>query len=271
MHRRLHSRRAEEEGVIFHRFPKQPIVVDLADINPKITEKFPGSDWLEGKVKKKQPIGWDVEWPPDGRKETDNPIALMQFADAETALLIRTHRTGHWLPPIITEVLTSDTCIKVCVGYDSADKHKMRMSFDLQPAGLLDLATLAAQKGLKEAGLKSLAEYFQYRIRKETRIARSNWAQPELTAEQQAYAAEDAYFTFLLREKLEELPDKKEEIQSLAVEGQLRLQEGWAEQGIEKRHDGLWCQLCHQGPMNTPDNVRTHLMGSNHVSWMQPT
>ena len=267
MHRRLHGRRPEDEGAVFHRFPKQPILVDLADIDVK-TEKFNGAEWLLGKIRNKQAVGWDLEWPPD-RKETDNPIALMQFADADTALLIRTHRTRQWLPNVIRDLLTSDTCIKVCVGFDSADKHKMRTSFDLQPAGLLDLATLAAQKGLKEAGLKSLAEHFQYRIRKETRIARSNWASPQLTVEQQAYAAEDAYFTFLLKEKLEELPDKKDEIQSLAVEGQLKLQEGWVEQGIEKRHDGLWCQLCHQGPMNTPENVRTHLLGNNHVTWMR--
>ena len=263
MHRRLHGRRAEEDGTIFHRFPKQPIVVDLADIDAR-TRKFPGAEWLEEKLRTKQAIGWDLEWPPD-RKEIDNPIALMQFADADTALLIRTHRTGHWLPDVIQEVLTSEACIKICVGFDSSDKHKMRTSFDMQPAGLLDLATLAAQKGLKENGLKSLAERFQFKVRKEPRIARSNWAQPVLTPEQVTYAAEDAYFTFLLREKLEALPDKKDEVESLAVEGQLRLQEGWREQGIEKRHDGLWCQLCHQGPMNTPENVRSHVMGNNHV------
>ena len=133
MHRRIHRKRPEEEGLVFHRFPKQPIVVDLAEINPKTT-KFPGSDWLEGKLKTKQAVGWDVEWPPDGRTQAENPVALMQFADAETALLVRTHRTGQWLPSVIREVLTSETCTKVCVGYDSAAKHKMRMSFDLQPA-----------------------------------------------------------------------------------------------------------------------------------------
>ena len=264
MHRRLYGRRLDDEDVIYHKFPKTPIVVDLSQIDGG-GKRFPGSSWLEEKLRNKQAVGWDLEWPPD-RKERDNPIALMQFADADTALLVRTHISQSWLPDLIQSVLESESCIKICVGFDSADKHKMRTSFNLLPGGLLDLATLAAQKGLKEAGLKSLAERFGFRIRKEPRIARSNWAQAQLTAEQVTYAAEDAYFTFLLREKLEELPDKREEVQSLAVEGQLRLQEGWAEQGIEKRHDGLWCQLCHQGPMNTPDNVRTHLMGNNHAA-----
>eukprot|EP00439_Symbiodinium_sp_Y106_P019681 s4304_g2.t1 len=263
MHRRLYGRRLDDEDVIYHKFPKTPIVVDLSQIDGG-GKRFPGSSWLEEKLRNKQAVGWDLEWPPD-RRDRDNPIALMQFADADTALLVRTHVSQSWLPDLIQSVLESESCIKICVGFDSADKHKMRTSFNLLPAGLLDLATLAAQKGLKEAGLKSLAERFNFRIRKEPRIARSNWAQETLTPEQVTYAAEDAYFTFLLREKLEELPDKKEEVQSLAVEGQLRLQEGWAEQGIEKRHDGLWCQLCHQGPMNTPDNVRTHLMGNNHA------
>ncbi|CAJ1327337.1 unnamed protein product [Effrenium voratum] len=266
MYRKLCARKPDLQQAedIFHTFRGNLDVVDLADIDAGLND-FPGAKWLEGKIRNRQPIGWDLEWPPDRSKEANNPIALMQFADHEYALLIRTHRSERWLPSVVRQALLSDTCTKICVGWDGADKKKMKISFELEPLGLLDLSVVASQKGLRERGLKALAEHFGFRIRKETRVARSNWAVRELTTEQEMYAAEDAYFTYLLKEKLESLPDIEEESVNLAVEGQLALREGWAEAGIVRRHDGLHCELCHQGPMNTQENVESHLRGSNHA------
>lgn len=84
---------------------------------------------------------------------------------------------------MLKQVLASETCPKICVGWDGADKKKMKTSFELEPAGLVDLATLAQQKGLKERGLKALAEHFEYKMKKETRVARSNWANEQLNQE----------------------------------------------------------------------------------------
>lgn len=262
MYRRLAARKVDSEGD-YDRYEGQAIVVDLAEIDGR-GESFEGAKWLESKFRNRQPIGWDLEWPPDRTKDSNNPIALMQFADHETVLLIRTHRTERWLPNVVKQVLSSETCVKICVGWDGADKKKMKSSFELEPAGLLDLATLASQKGLRERGLKALAEHFGLKMKKETRVARSDWATLQLSKEQVAYAAEDAYFTYLLKDKLEALTDVEDESVNLAVEGQLALRPGWAEAGIVRRHDGLHCELCGQGPMNTHENVLSHLRGNNH-------
>eukprot|EP00913_Durusdinium_trenchii_P022731 g21347.t1 len=218
-------------------FTGQVIVVDLSELDSKSSEDFQGSKWLENKSlprlastgrdarsRNRQPVGFDLEWPPDRMKDSNNPIALMQFSDDETALLVRTHRTERWLPNILKQVLSSENCQKICVGWDGADKKKMKSSFELEVAGLLDLATLASQKGLRERGLKALAEHFGLHMKKDG-------------TDQIAYAAEDAYFTYILKDKLEALPDLEEEGVDLAVEGQLALQPGWKEAG--KREDAL--------------------------------
>ncbi|CAK9032709.1 Werner syndrome ATP-dependent helicase homolog (Exonuclease WRN) (Focus-forming activity 1) (FFA-1) [Durusdinium trenchii] len=265
MYRRLCARKTDDESASYSSFTGQVIVVDLSELDSKSSEDFQGSKWLENKSRNRQPVGFDLEWPPDRMKDSNNPIALMQFSDDETALLVRTHRTERWLPNILKQVLSSENCQKICVGWDGADKKKMKSSFELEVAGLLDLATLASQKGLRERGLKALAEHFGLHMKKETRVARSNWAALHLTEDQIAYAAEDAYFTYILKDKLEALPDLEEEGVDLAVEGQLALQPGWKEAGIVRKHDGLHCALCSQGPMNTHENVKMHLRGNNHV------
>lgn len=247
----------------YSKFEGRIHVVNLADINGK-SEEFDGKDWLEEKVRQKQPVGWDLEWQPDRSKDSDNPIALMQFADDKTALLLRTHKTRQWLPSIVIRALLSDTCTKISVGWDGPDKQKMNSTFDFEPQGILDLAHLSPQKGLQERGLKGLAQHFGWKMRKDSRCARSNWAAHSLTEEQIAYAAEDAYFTYLVHEKLNELPDQDVETPEVSNMGQLALQPGWKEQGIERKHDGLYCKVCTKGPMNTPSVVAKHLDSGIH-------
>lgn len=207
-----------------------------------------------------------MEWQPDRTKEALNPVALMQFSDESTALLLRTHRTLQYLPEAVRHCLESETCLKVGVGWDGPDKTKFANTFRFQPYGIHDLAQTAKQKGLKESGLKSLTEHFGWRMCKDGRMARSNWAQSEeLSEDQIMYAAEDAYFSYLLYDKLNALPDPGPEDFAALDSGVLALQPGWGEQGIERRHDGLYCSLCDKGPMTVPMVVGRHLESTKHI------
>lgn len=255
----------------YDEFQGRVIVVDLATIDGQ-TEEFEGRHWLEGRVRERLPVGWDLEWQPDRTKDSDNPIALMQFSDERTALLLRTHRTRNWLPTSVMKALLSESCTKVGVGWDGPDKQKMQSTFNFQPVGIYDLSEIAKKKGIAEQGLKSLTEHFGIKMRKDSRIARSNWAAPELTQEQIQYAAEDAYFSFLLFDKLRNLPDpvpQDQEGYDQVNKGVLELQPGWEEQGIVRRHDGLWCAMCEKGPMLVPMVVARHMEGKNHQKKMQ--
>mmetsp|Transcript_97900 Transcript_97900/g.227007 ORF Transcript_97900/g.227007 Transcript_97900/m.227007 type:complete len:584 (-) Transcript_97900:47-1798(-) len=255
----------------FDEFRGQLFVVDLADIDGH-SEEFQGRAWLENRVREKLPMGWDLEWQPDRTKESDNPIALMQFADESTALLLRTHRTRNWLPTAVLKALLSDSCTKVGVGWDGPDKLKMQSTFNFLPQGIYDLSEVAKKKGLGEQGLKTLTEHFGLKMRKDPRVARSNWASPFLTQEQVYYAAEDAYFSYLLYDKLRNLPDKSaSEVDGYnhLNQGVLQLEPGWEEQGIERRHDGLYCSLCEKGPMTVPQIVARHMEGQKHKKKME--
>lgn len=144
----------------------------------------------------------------------------------------------------------------------------MQNTFNFQPIGIVDLSDIAKKKGVAEQGLKSLTEHFGLKMRKETRIARSNWAAQELTPEQVKYAADDAYFSFLLFDKLKQLPDQViQDAEGFAAlnQGVLELKPGWDEQGIVRRHDGLYCTMCNKGPMNVPQVVEKHMEGRTHV------
>mmetsp|Transcript_47169 Transcript_47169/g.146120 ORF Transcript_47169/g.146120 Transcript_47169/m.146120 type:complete len:610 (-) Transcript_47169:195-2024(-) len=250
----------------YDEFQGRIIVVDLATIDGQ-TEEFEGRSWLESRVRDRLPVGWDLEWQPDRTKDSDNPIALMQFADENVALLLRTHRTRNWLPGTVFRALTCEGCTKVGVGWDGPDKQKMQSTFNLQPLGIADLSEIAKKKGVAEQGLKSLTEHFGIRMRKDSRIARSNWAASELTQEQIQYAAEDAYFSYILFDKLRTLPDPViEDADGYATvnQGVLELQPGWEEQGIVRRHDGLWCAMCEKGPMTVPLVVKRHMEAQKH-------
>mmetsp|Transcript_42105 Transcript_42105/g.97473 ORF Transcript_42105/g.97473 Transcript_42105/m.97473 type:complete len:600 (+) Transcript_42105:210-2009(+) len=271
MYRWLNGHTGESEDVPkqFDEFQGQVYVVDLATIDGQ-TEEFEGRLWLDGRVREKLPIGWHMEWQPDRTKDSDNPIALMQFADEGTALLLRTHRTRNWLPTSVLKALLSETCTKV--GVVGPDKQKMQSTFNLLPVCVTDLSELARRKGIEEQGLKALSEHFGMKVRKDSRIARSNWAAPELSQGQVQYAAEDAYFSFLLHDKLRNLPDfvlPDQDGYENVNQGVLQLEPGWEEQGIERRHDGLYCALCEKGPMTVPMVVARHMEGKNHRRRME--
>lgn len=250
----------------FDRFEGTIHVVDLATIDPS-TEHFPGKDWLADRLARKLPLGFDLEWQPDRDKFSDNPVALMQFSDESTALLLRTHKSLNYLPVIVMKVLCSEVCHKIGVGFDGPDKTKMDNTFHFLPSGIEDLSDIARKKGLAETGLKLLAEHFGYKMRKESKVARSNWAAATLTKEQIAYAAEDAWMTYLLYYELEKLPDPvitNEEGCDTVNAGVIQLQPGWAEQGIVRRHDGLWCAMCDKGPMTVALVLERHMEGAKH-------
>eukprot|EP00439_Symbiodinium_sp_Y106_P012920 s4896_g1.t2 len=182
-------------------FRGETLLVNLHEVNRQ-TEVFDGQAWLEKKLATGGAVGWDMEWTPDTGRE-ENPVALMQFADAHTALLLRTHRSGNWLPKSVRDLLLSQSCQKVTLGYDGSDRRKVQNSFGLEPEGVVDLQTMAEDRGFQRSiGLKKLGRAFGLKMYKDPTLSMSFWEASRLSEDQMRYAADDAFFTYSLYDRL---------------------------------------------------------------------
>merc|ERR1719207_72342 len=127
----------------------------------------------------------------------------MQFASEDSCILLRLHRIQGWLPRIVRQILCSSEVPKIAYAYDEVDRLKMLNSFGFQPQHIVDIMQLSHKRGLVFRGLRGLAEHFQLRMKKDARITCTDWACPDdLTREQVQYAAEDAYFAYLIYKRL---------------------------------------------------------------------
>jgi len=169
-------------------------------------------------------VGLDFEWKPDRRPGDDHPIALIQLACWDTALLIRTTKSVE-LPEWLTNFLEDDSFMKVTASFDLSDKHKLKNSFGwdfderTKVSGYIDIAELAKQRNVPY-GMFKMAKSFEVPMLKAKVVGASNWARDsKLSFEQRKYAADDAFFQLFLMGKLLEHtppePDREREAAAL--------------------------------------------------------
>ena len=134
-------------------------------------------------------LGFDTETKPSFEKGKMNKVALLQLSTADTCYLIRLNVLG--MQNSIIELLSSEKPLKV--GLSLKDDYKMlnrRRSF--RPAGFLDIQSVIGKFGIKDMSLQKIyAIMFNKKISKSQRL--TNWQAPNLTLQQQKYAAVDAW------------------------------------------------------------------------------
>ena len=140
-------------------------------------------------LKNEEVLGFDTETKPSFEKGKMNKVALLQLSTADTCYLIRLNVLGMQNP--IIELLSSEKPLKI--GLSLKDDYKMlnrRRSF--KPAGFLDLQSVIGKFGIKDLSLQKIyAIMFNKKISKSQRL--TNWQAPNLTLQQQKYAAVDAW------------------------------------------------------------------------------
>ena len=140
-------------------------------------------------LKNEEVLGFDTETKPSFEKGKMNKVALLQLSTADTCYLIRLNVLGMQNP--IIEILSSEKPLKI--GLSLKDDYKMlnrRRSF--KPAGFLDLQSVIGKFGIKDLSLQKIyAIMFNMKISKSQRL--TNWQAPNLTLQQQKYAAVDAW------------------------------------------------------------------------------
>lgn len=149
-------------------------------------------------LKKSIVLGFDTETRPSFRKGEFYHVALLQLASQECCYLFRLNK----IPPSheLVSLLQDEKIIKVGVGIrDDVIALQRRMAFN--PGGFLDLAEKTRISKSISLSLRSLCGmYLNQRLSKGAKV--TNWESPVLTESQARYAANDAFVSLLILEKM---------------------------------------------------------------------
>ena len=146
--------------------------------------------------------GFDCEWKVSYEKGVNHPVALIQFACADIIILLHIHVIGE-ITPGLNSVLKRSDVFKVGVNINN-DVTKLRRSFpniSSDIGGVCDLRSV--YKGVTNMkSPRSLAALVSTELNKELPKPHStrcgNWELVPLTRSQIAYAALDAYASYLV-------------------------------------------------------------------------
>jgi len=153
-------------------------------------------------------LGFDTETRPAFRKGQKYPPSLLQLATEEEVFVFQLRQTG--LPESLLAVLSDPNIVKAGVALDF-DLHSLREVRFFVPGGFVGLARMARSRGIRNHGLRGLAAVVcGIRISKSART--TNWANPDLTAQQIQYAATDAWIGREIYYRLLALPAERAEI-----------------------------------------------------------
>jgi len=144
---------------------------------------------------KSQPIlGFDTETRPSFKKGQNHQVALLQLSTADEAFLIRTNLIG--LSPGLIRVLASPSILKIGAAIRDDIKILQKVA-PFKPGGFVELQEMVKLYGIENFSLKKLAAIVAgVRISKSQRL--TNWEAPELTEQQQIYAATDAWIAYVI-------------------------------------------------------------------------
>ncbi len=154
-------------------------------------------------LKKNSVLGFDTETRPKFTKGAMHLPSLIQLATDKKVYLIQLkHVTS---TEGLAELLSDENIIKAGVAIHE-DYRSLSRIFPLEYQGLVDLAKLANQKGLKAQGLRTIsANLLGYKVSKGAQC--SNWASDTLSHAQIQYAATDAWLGLLLYNSLTQFAD----------------------------------------------------------------
>lgn len=149
-------------------------------------------------LKKATHLGFDTETRPSFRKGEFYNVAILQLATLDCCFLFRLTKIP--LSQEIVNLLEDEKIIKVGMGLrdDIIGLQKMRSFI---PRGFLDLSEKTRISKSVSLSLRSLCGmYLNMRLSKGAKT--TNWENAELTDSQARYAANDAFVSLLILEKM---------------------------------------------------------------------
>ena len=185
---------------------KITLVDDLSKIDPAIEE-----------LKRASVVGLDTETKPSFTRGTHHKVSLVQISTLDHCFLFRLNKTN--FPLELADFLSDESVRKIGLSlrddFSGLNKHHI-----FKPANFVDIQSIAQSYGIMELSLQKIyAILFGKKISKSQRL--SNWESPELTEQQQRYAATDAwaslqiYLQLMNEQKLTKIEIDKMVLQSV--------------------------------------------------------
>ena len=146
-------------------------------------------------------VGFDTETRPSFRVGESHPPALAQAATARAVYLFQLQRMD--FAGVLEPLLSSHKTAKAGIGVGE-DLRQLRKTFAFAPAAIVDLGAVARRHKLEKSSVRALAALFLgIRIPKGAKT--TNWAARQLSPQQIAYAATDAWVCREIYLKFEEM------------------------------------------------------------------
>lgn len=135
-------------------------------------------------------VGFDTETRPSFQRGRIHKVALMQLSTDEHCYLFRLNKIG--ISESLKDFLENPEIIKIGLSVHDDFSVMRRVAPDLDPQGFIDLQEYVKYFHINDISLQKIyAIVFQEKISKNQRL--TNWEAPELTDQQQIYAAIDAW------------------------------------------------------------------------------
>jgi ribonuclease D len=145
-------------------------------------------------------VGIDTETKPSFSRGQYHKVALLQISTNNHCYLFRLNKLH--FPPELAAFLSNPDIRKIGLALrdDFAGLNKLHR---FVPANIVDLQSVVKDYGVLELGLQKIfAILFRQKISKSQRL--TNWESPELTVQQQRYAATDAWAVLRIYQQLQQ-------------------------------------------------------------------
>lgn len=140
-------------------------------------------------LSKERVVGFDTETRPSFKKGKIHNAALMQISTEDRCFLFRLNKIG--ICADLKNFLENPDILKIGLSLHD-DFNVLRRTTPLEPQGFIDLQQMVHDYEIRDISLQKIyAIVFGERISKSQRL--TNWEADTLTAQQQAYAALDAW------------------------------------------------------------------------------
>lgn len=196
------------------------VVEDSADVAHAFAE-----------LSKSEIVGIDTETKPSFTRGTRYKVSLVQISTLDHCYLFRLNKIN--FPLELATFLANKNIKKIGLSLRD-DLTGLSKHISFKPENFVDIQTIVRDYGVLELGLQKIyAILFGRKISKSQRL--TNWENPELTEQQQRYAATDAWASLQIYLQLmqEKKLSKKQVDKLLADDRELQLQKHLAKMAPE--------------------------------------